>query len=46
MSRNIRLNMRIIRNGSNPNTMLMMMRTVTAEQRLPAVTRQRCWEQE
>ena len=46
MRRNIKLNMRIMRNGSNPNTMLMMMRTVTAEQRLTAVTRQRCWEQE
>ena len=46
MRRNIKLNIRMMRKGSKPNTMLMMMRKVMAEQRLTAVTRQRCWEQE
>ena len=45
ISRNIKLNMRMRRKGSNPSTMLMMMRTVMAAQREAVVARQMCWEQ-
>ena len=45
ISRNIKLNMRMRRKGSNPSTMLMMMRTVMAAQRETVVARQMCWEQ-
>ena len=37
--------MRMRRKGSNPSTMLMMMRTVMAAQRETVVARQMCWEQ-
>ena len=45
MRRNIKLNIRIMRKGSNPNTMLMVMRMMMAEHRDTAVARQRCWAQ-
>ena len=45
ISRNIKLNMRMRRKGSNPSTMLMMMRTVMAAQSEAVVARQMCWEQ-
>ena len=45
MSKNIKLNIKIIKKGSNPSIRLIMMRTVMAAQRDTVVAIQICWEQ-
>ena len=45
MSRNIKLNIKMIRKGSKPRTILIIMRTVMAAQSDTVVAIQICWEQ-